>query len=304
MKYNNVLGTKYPIIQGAMAWISDSTLAAAVSEAGGLGVLSSINYTKEELRAEINKVRKQTDKPFAVNIMLRSPQVDDLALVVAQEKVPIVTTGAGSPAKYMSMWIENGIKVIPVIASCSMAKRVEAQGASAVIAEGCEAGGHIGDLTTMALVPQVVDAVNIPVIAAGGIADARGVLAAFALGAVGVQVGTAFLVAKECLVSEEYKNKVISAADIGTTVIKKAFSHPVRALKTPFIKELVVLEETLTSDELRPYILSSLKNAVSGEDERATFMAGQIAGLVKKEDSAENIIKTIFEEVEILKQKL
>ena len=304
MEISKLLGIKYPIIQGAMAWISDATLVAAVSEAGGLGVLSSINYSKEELREEIRKVRSKTDKPFAVNIMLLSTHVEDLAQVVIEEKVPILTTGAGSPAKYMKAWLDNGIKVIPVIASSSMARSVERQGAFAVIAEGCEAGGHIGDLTTMTLVPQVVDSVSIPVIAAGGIADGRGILASFALGAVGVQVGTAFLVANECCVSNVYKESIIKSLDIGTLVLNKAYIHAVRALKTPFTKEVLCLEEKLTSEELRPYIRYSLKNAVEGDAEKATFMAGQIAGLIKKQDSVENIIKNMFNDYEELKAKL
>lgn len=224
---NEQLGIKYPIFQGGMAWVADASLAAGVSNAGGLGIIAAMNSNGEQLRAEIRKARELTDKPFGVNIMLMSPFVQEVAQVVVEEKVPVVTTGAGNPGKYMKAWNEAGIKVIPVVPSTALAKMAERNGAFAVIAEGGESGGHVGDLTTMALVPQVVDAVSIPVIAAGGIADGRQVAAAFMLGAVGIQVGTRFLVAEECTISQEYKNKILKAKDIDTVVTGKRLGHPV-----------------------------------------------------------------------------
>ena len=233
----DILGIRYPIFQGGMAWISDGKLAGAVSEAGGLGIISAMNADADYLRGQIKIARELTDKPFGVNIMLMSPFADEVAQVVAEEKVAVVTTGAGNPSKYMKTWIEAGIKVIPVVASVSLARLMQRVGATAVIAEGGESGGHVGDLTTMTLVPQVASAVTIPVIAAGGIGDGRGVAAAFMLGAVGVQLGTRFLVAKECGVHQNYKNKVLKANDIATMTTGKRLGHPVRSIKNPYTKE-------------------------------------------------------------------
>jgi enoyl-[acyl-carrier protein] reductase II len=230
----DLLGIEYPIIQGGMAWIADADLAGAVSNAGGLGLIAAMSADAEWLRQQIRKAKQITDKPFGVNIMLMSPHADEVARVVIEEGVQVVTTGAGSPVKYMKDWLAAGIKVIPVVPSTAIAKLMERNGASAVVAEGGEAGGHVGDLTTMTLIPQVCDAVNIPVIAAGGIADGRGVAAAFMLGAVGVQLGTRFIASKECNVHTVYKQKVIKAKDIDTIVTGKRLGHPVRCLKTPF----------------------------------------------------------------------
>lgn len=227
----NMIGVNYPIIQGAMAWIADSSLASAVSNAGGLGIIASGNQPIDIVKEEIRKTKELTKKPFGLNIMLLSDNAEELAKLVCEENIKVVTTGAGNPGKYIDMWKKNNVKVIPVVASVALAKRMERAGADAVIVEGCEAGGHIGELTTMALLPQVVDAVNIPVIAAGGIGDKRGVLAAFMLGAVGVQVGTRFLVAKECNVHKNYKEKVLGAKDIDTVVTGRNTGHPVRVLR-------------------------------------------------------------------------
>jgi enoyl-[acyl-carrier protein] reductase II len=238
----DLLGIKYPILQGGMAWVANASLAAAVSNAGALGIIAAANAPVNVVRNEIRKTKEITDKPFAVNIMLISPYADEIAKLVIEEDVKIVTTGAGLPSKYMKDWIEAGIKVIPVIPSCGMAKMVERSGACAVIAEGGEAGGHIGELNTMALIPQICDAVNIPVIAAGGIADGRGIAAAFMLGAKGVQMGTRFLVAKECTIHQNYKDKIIAAKDIDTMLTGKRLGHPVRALKTPFTRAFLKMK--------------------------------------------------------------
>ena len=288
----DALGIEKPVFQGGMAWIADASLASAVSEAGGLGIISAMNANAEWLRDQIHELRERTDKPFGVNIMLMSPFVDEVARLVADERVPVVVTGAGDPRKYMSSWIDAGIKVIPVVASVALARMVERAGATAVVAEGGESGGHVGDSTTMTLVPQVVDAISIPVVAAGGIADGRGVAAAFMLGAVGVQVGTRFLVADECTVSEEYKERVLKAGDISTMVTGRSGGHPVRCLKTPFTRRFAKAESAGASqDELNAMGAGSLRKAArEGDYENGSFMCGQIAGLVKRRQSAAEIV--------------
>ena len=295
-----MLGIQYPIFQGGMAWISDGKLAGAVSEAGGLGIISAMNANADYLREQIRIAKEITDKPFGVNIMLLSPFADEVAQVVTEEKVAVVTTGAGNPSKYMKAWIEAGIKVIPVVASVSLAKLMQRVGASAVIAEGGESGGHVGDLTTMALVPQVASAVSIPVIAAGGIGDGRGVAASFMLGAVGVQLGTRFLVAKECGVHPNYKAKVLKANDIATMATGRRLGHPVRSIKNPYTKEYARLEYTDISDEeLEAYGSGALyRAAVEGDEKTGCFLAGQIAGMIDREQTAKEIIEEIFREAE------
>lgn len=300
-----LLGIKYPIFQGGMAWIADGRLAASVSDAGGLGIIAAMNAGADYLKEQINIARGITDKPFGVNIMLMSPHADEVSDIVVEEKIPVVVTGAGNPSKYMKKWIEAGIKVIPVVPSVSLAKMVERAGACAVIAEGGESGGHVGDLTTMSLVPQVCDAVNIPVIAAGGIADGRGVCASFMLGAQGVQLGTRFLVAKECSVHQIYKDKIIKASDISTIVTGKRLGHPVRSLKTPFSKDYYKAEYSdISNEELEAKAVGALRfAAVEGDEKRGCFLAGQIAGMIDKEQSAAEIIHEIFEETELILNK-
>ena len=299
---NEQLGIKYPILQGGMAWVADASLAAGVSNAGGLGIIAAMNSNGEQLRAEIRKARELTDKPFGVNIMLMSPFVQEVAQVVVEEKVPVVTTGAGNPGKYMKAWNEAGIKVIPVVPSTALAKMAERNGAFAVIAEGGESGGHVGDRTPMALVPQVVDAVSIPVIAAGGIADGRQVAAAFMLGAVGIQVGTRFLVAEECTISQEYKNKILKAKDIDTVVTGKRLGHPVRSIKNSFTREYTKAEydsSNVSDEELEKMGLGVLRMAArEGEVSKGCVLAGQIASMVKKEQPAKEIIEELFEGAE------
>ena len=296
----DLLGIEYPIFQGGMAWISDGKLAAAVSNGGGLGIISAMNANAEYLKKQIDLARSLTDKPFGVNIMLQSPFVDEVAQVVVDEHVDVVVTGAGTPNKYMKTWVPAGIKVVPVVASVALARLVERAGATAVVAEGGESGGHVGDLTPMTLVPQVVVAVNIPVIAAGGIADGRGVAAAFMLGAVGVQVGTRFLVADECTVSEEYKERILKAGDISTIVTGRRDDHAVRCLKTPFSNKYARLErEGVSAEELGKLGAGSLrKAAVDGNYEEGSFMAGQIAGMVKKRESAAAIVDDLLDGAE------
>ncbi|MGI6727836.1 MAG: enoyl-[acyl-carrier-protein] reductase FabK [Anaerovoracaceae bacterium] len=297
----DLLGIKYPILQGGMAWVANASLAAAVSNAGALGIIAAANAPVDVVRNEIRKIKEITDKPFAVNIMLISPYADEIAKLVIKEDVKIVTTGAGLPSKYMKDWIKAGIKVIPVIPSCGMAKMVERSGACAVIAEGGEAGGHIGELNTMALIPQICDAVNIPVIAAGGIADGRGIAAAFMLGAKGVQMGTRFLVAKECTIHQNYKDKIIAAKDIDTMLTGKRLGHPVRALKTPFTRAFLKNEGdvTKTLEELEAFGAGALRKAVEeGDIKHGCFMAGQSCGLVKKEQTAEEIILELVDQTE------
>lgn len=299
------LGIKYPIIQGGMAWIADSSLAAAVSNAGGLGIIAAANAPVDYIRDEIRKTKELTDKPFGVNIMLLSSNADEVARLVCEEEVKVVTTGAGSPGKYMEMWKANGITVIPVVASVALARRMERSGADAVIAEGCEAGGHIGELTTMSLIPQVVDAVNIPVIAAGGIGDGRGVAAAFMLGASGVQVGTRFLVANECTVHKNYKERVIKAKDIDTVVTGRPTGHPVRVLRNKLTREYALLEkEGVNLEKFEELGRGALPKAVvEGDIEMGSVMAGQIAGLIKKEQSCKEIIEEMFGEAASFMEK-
>ena len=296
-----MLGIEYPIFQGGMAWVSDASLAAGTSNAGGLGIIAAGNAPAEYVREEIRKAKQLTDKPFGVNIMLMSPFAAEIAEVVVEEGVQVVTTGAGSPSKYMPAWLEAGIKVIPVIPSTGIAKMMERAGAVAVVAEGGESGGHIGEITTMALIPQVVDAVNIPVIAAGGIADGRGIAAAFMLGAVGVQLGTRFLVAKECTIHQNYKDKVLKAKDIDTISTGKRLGHPVRSLKTPFSKGFFKMEydSSISNEELEKLGSGALRFAAKdGDLENGCFMAGQSSGMVTKEQTCREIIEELFTETE------
>jgi len=301
-----LLGTKYPLIQGGMANIADHRLASAVANAGGLGLIAAAADDKETVRNKIRLCRELTDKPFGVNIMLMSPYADDIVDVVIEEKVKVVTTGAGNPGKYMDRLKAAGIIVIPVVASCGMGKRMEKAGADAIIAEGQEAGGHIGELTTMALIPQIVDQVEIPVIAAGGIGDYRGVLAAFALGAKGVQVGTILLASLECPIHENYKNMVLKAKDIDTIVTGRQTGAPVRVLKNPMAREYVLLSnQGVSREELEKLTLGSLKRAVfNGDIDTGSFMAGQIAGLVDEIRSVKTIVESLFEPVEQYKKEL
>ncbi len=291
-----LLGIKYPVFQGGMAWIADAKLAAAVSNAGGLGIIAAMNSNGEQLREQIIKAKELTDKPFGVNLMLMSPFIDEAVDVVCQEKVKVVTTGAGNPAKYMEKLLGAGVKVICVVASVALAVMVERMGACAVVAEGCESGGHVGDTTTMALVPQVVDAVSIPVIAAGGIADARGMAAAFMLGAKGIQMGTRFLTAKECSVHANYKEKVLKAKDRDTIVTGKSLGHPVRALKNRMTREFTEKENTpgTTADELEKMGAGALRRAaIEGDVKYGSCMCGQIAGLVNEEGTCQEIVEGI-----------
>ena len=291
-----LLDIEYPIFQGGMAWIADASLAAAVSEAGGLGIITGTAPT-DWVRAEIRKAKKLTNKPFGVNIMLMDIQADEIAKMVCEEGVKLVTTGAGSPGKYMEMWKSHGVKVIPVVASVALAKRMEKAGADAIIAEGTESGGHVGQLTTMALVPQVVDAVNIPVLAAGGIGDGRGVAASFMLGAEGVQLGTRFLVAKECTVHQNYKNRVIKAKDIDTEVTGRSTGHPIRVIKNKLTREFMKLEkEGASVEQLEELGRGCLSKAVKGDVDFGSVMAGQISGLINKEQSCKEIIEEIMRE--------
>ena len=275
---------EYPIIQGGMAWVATAELAAAVSEAGGLGIIGAGGAPATWVRDQIKKVKEKTNKPFGVNLMLMNPEADQIAEIIAEEKIEVVTTGAGNPEKYMKMWKEAGVKVVPVVASVALAKRMERAGADAVIAEGTESGGHIGETTTMVLVPQVVDAVSIPVIAAGGIADGRGVAAAFMLGAKAVQMGTIFVAAEESIASDAYKNKIVKAKDIDTKVTGRSTGHPVRVLRNQQSKEYLRLEaEGASFEELEKLTLGGLKKAVvDGDVIHGSVMAGQIAGLVKE----------------------
>lgn len=298
-----LLGTEYPIIQGGMAWVAEHHLAAAVSEAGGLGIIGAANAPADWVREQIHKVRELTKKPFGVNVMLMSPYAEEVAKVIAEEKVPVVTTGAGNPEKYMELWKSAGTKVIPVVASTALAKRMERCGADAVIAEGCESGGHVGETTTMALVPQVVDAVEkIPVIAAGGIGDGRGIAAAFMLGAKGVQMGTAFVATKESQVHENYKQCIIKAKDIDTRVTGRTTGHPVRALRNQMTKEYLKKEaEGASFEELELLTLGSLRRAVQeGDTRNGSMMAGQIAGLVKEELSCKELIDKLVKGTDAL----
>ena len=297
-----LLGIEYPIIQGGMAWVADYHLAAAVSEAGGLGIIGAGGMDAEMVRNQVREVKKLTNKPFGVNVMLMNPHAPEIAKMLVEEDVKVVTTGAGSPEKFMPMWKEAGIKVIPVIASVAYAKRMEKVGADAIVAEGTESGGHIGEATTMTLVPQVVDAVNIPVIAAGGIADGRGFAAAFMLGAKAVQMGTVFICADETNVHQNYKNFVMKAKDIDSKVTGRSTGHPVRILRNQMVTEYLKLEsEGATLDELEHLTLGALRKAVvDGDVKMGSVMAGQISGLVKEQRTCKQIIEDIMTEGEKL----
>lgn len=301
-RVTELLQIEYPIIQGGMAWVAEHHLAAAVSEAGGFGLIGAASAPPEIVREEIRKAKELTDKPFGVNIMLLNPNADEVAKIVVEEGIQAVTTGAGNPEKYMSMWKEAGVKVIPVVASVAMAKRMERYGADAVVAEGMEAGGHIGNQTTMALIPQIVDAVNIPVIGAGGIGDGRGIAASFMLGAEGVQMGTRFVVADESIVHENYKNRIVKAKDIDSVVTGQSTGHPVRCLRNQMTKEYIKKEqEGVPFEELERMTLGSLRKAVmDGDILNGTVMAGQIAGLVSKRQSCKEILQEIMGEAEKL----
>ena len=293
----DILGIEKPIFQGGMAWIADAKLAAAVSNAGGLGLISSINFGTEAVRSEIRKARELTDKPFGVNIMLAAPNASEIADLVVEEGVKIVTTGAGSPSPYMAKWKAAGIKVIPVVASVAYALKMQELGATALIAEGAESGGHVGDIHTMALVPQVIDAVNIPVLAAGGIFDGRGAAAMFMMGACGVQVGTRFLVADECLVHEVYKERLIKASDVSTIVTGKTLGDAVRSLKTPFSKKFAKMEAdpSVSDDEIRAFGTGAMRKAVfDGNLQDGSFLAGEVEGMIKKKETAAEIVDDII----------
>ncbi|MGN0594945.1 MAG: enoyl-[acyl-carrier-protein] reductase FabK [Hominimerdicola sp.] len=305
-KITDLLGIKYPIFQGGMAWIAESTLAAAVSNAGGLGIIAGGSAPIDYLRDQIRRCKSLTDKPFGVNIMLMSPNAEDLAQLVIEEKVPVVTTGAGNPGKFMAAWKEAGIKVIPVVPSVALAKRMERAGADAVVAEGTESGGHIGENTTMCLVPQVVDAVEIPVIAAGGIADGRGIAASFMLGAEGVQLGTRFLAAEECQIHPTYKDLVVKAKDTDSVVTGRTTGHPCRNVKTKFSKKLASgeMNGSITPDEFEELTLGSLRKAVQdGNLDEGSFLCGAIAGMVNKIEPAKDMIEEMFGQAEELLNK-
>ena len=293
-----LLGIKYPVFQGGMANIAEHNLVAAVSNAGGLGIIAAGGMNAEQVRAEIKKTKEMTDKPFGVNVMLLNPDAENIAKVLVEEKVAVATTGAGTPEPYMKDWLEAGIKVIPVVASVALAKRMQRCGVAAVIAEGTESGGHIGETTTMALVPQVVDALDIPVIAAGGIGDGRGFAAAMMLGAQGVQIGTRFLVAQECIVHENYKKMILKAKDIDSVVTSRSSGHPVRVLRNAMTREYLKLEkEGKSLEEMEKLTLGSLRKAVfDGDTAGGSFMAGQIAGLISKEQTVKEIIEEIVAE--------
>lgn len=293
----DLLGIEYPIIQGGMAWVATHELAAAVSEAGGLGIIGAGGAPASWVREQIRQAKKATDKPFGVNLMLMNPEADQIAQIIAEEKVKVVTTGAGNPGKYIQMWKDAGVKVIPVVASVALAKLMERGGADAVIAEGMESGGHIGKATTMTLVPQVADAVEIPVIAAGGIGDGRGFAAAMMLGAEAVQMGTRFVTAKECTVHENYKQKIIKAKDIDSEVTGMANGHPIRVLRNQMTKAYLKMEkEGASLEELEKMTLGSLRKAVvEGDVTDGSVMAGQISGLIKKEETCKEIILDVMQ---------
>lgn len=297
-RITSLLGITYPIIQGGMAWVAEYNLASAVSNAGGLGIIAAGGAPTEVVREQIINAKRKTDKPFGVNLMLMNPNSEELAKMVVEEQVPVVTTGAGSPEKYMKMWKEAGIKVIPVVASVALAKRMERCGADAVVAEGCEAGGHIGESTTMTLVPQVVDALNIPVIAAGGIADGRGMAAVSMLGASAVQMGTAFIVTEECIAHDRYKDMIIKAKDIDTRVTGRTSGHPVRVIRNEQTREYLKLEASgVDPMELEKLTLGSLRRAVlDGDVTTGSVMSGQIAGLVKERTTCKELIERLMKE--------
>lgn len=295
-----MLGIRYPVFQGGMAWIADGKLAAAVSDGGGLGIIAAGNAPGEYVREQIRNARQLTDRPIGVNIMLMSPFADEVAKAVIEEKADVVTTGAGNPSKYMEGWLAAGIRVIPVVASVALAKRMERMGASALIAEGGESGGHVGELTTMALVPQICDAVSVPVIAAGGIADGRGVAAAFMLGAQAVQMGTRFLSAQECSIHPVYKEKILKATDLCTMVTGKRLGHPVRSLRTEFARDYAKAEYGgMPDEELEALGAGALRRAVvDGDTKKGCFLAGQVAAMVKKEQPAAEIVREVAQEAE------
>ena len=297
-----LLEIQYPIIQGGMAWVAEYHLASAVSNAGGLGLIGASSATSDWVREQVRMAREETKNPFGVNIMLMNPHADEIAKVIVEEGVQVVTTGAGSPEKYMKMWKEAGVKVIPVVASVAMAKRMERSGAHAVVAEGCEAGGHIGEITTMVLVPQIADAVKIPVIAAGGIADGRGIAAAFMLGAKGIQAGTCFVTTKESIVHNNYKEAIIKAKDIDSRVTGRSTGHPVRALRNQMTKEYLKKEQEGASfEELELLTLGGLRKAVlEGDVIHGSVMAGQCAGLVKEQLSCKELIEKLVRETKQL----
>lgn len=304
---NELLGIRYPIIQGGMAWVATWELASAVSNAGGLGVIGVGGADAGWVEAQIRQMKEHTDKPFGVNLMLMNPQADEIAELLVREKIAVITTGAGNPGKYMDRWKDAGAKVIPVIASVALARLMERGGADALIAEGTESGGHIGSATTMTLVPQVADAVKIPVVAAGGIADARGFAAALMLGARGVQMGTRFVAAKESVVHENYKEKIIRAKDIDSEVTGRSTGHPIRVLRNKMTREYLRMEkEGAGLEELEKMTLGALRRAVvDGDVMNGSVMAGQIAGLVKSEDSCAQIMKEIVTGAEqLLNRKL
>ncbi|MCC8028661.1 MAG: enoyl-[acyl-carrier-protein] reductase FabK [Lachnospiraceae bacterium] len=295
-RITELCGIEYPIFQGGMAWAADHHLAAAVSNAGGLGLIGAASAPEDVIRQQIRTAKEMTDKPFGVNVMLMSPYADDVARVVVEEGVPVVTTGAGNPGKYLKMWQDAGIKVIPVVASVALARMMEKAGADAVIAEGTESGGHIGQATTMTLVPQVADAVDIPVIAAGGIGDGRGMAAAFMLGAEAVQIGTRFCVADECITHQNYKDRILRAKDIDSEVTGLSHGHPIRCLRNNMTKEYLKLEKSgAPFEEMEKLTLGSLRNAViDGDVKDGTVMAGQIAGMIKKQQPCREIIDEIM----------
>ena len=301
-KITEMLGIKYPVIQGGMAWVAEYNLAAAVSNAGGLGLIGAASAPPEIVREQIRKCKELTDKPFGVNVMLLNPNAEEVAKIIVEEGVKVVTTGAGSPAKFMPMWKEAGVKVIPVVASVAMAKLMERGGADAVVAEGMESGGHIGSITTMALLPQVVDAVSIPVIGAGGIGDGRGIAAAFMLGASAVQMGTRFVLADESIVHDDYKDKLIKSSDIDSEVTGMSTGHPVRSIRNKMTREYLKLEkEGADFMELEKLTLGSLRNAViDGDVVNGTVMAGQIAGMLKKKQSCKEMIEELMAETHSL----
>lgn len=301
-RITELLGIEYPIIQGGMAWVAEYHLAAAVSNAGGLGLIGTASAPAEWVREQIREAKKLTDKPFGINIMMISPYADEVAKVAVEEGVAVVTTGAGSPEKYVKMWKEAGIKVIPVVASVAMAKRMKRCGADALVAEGTEAGGHIGENTTMVLVPQVVDAVEIPVIAAGGIADGRGIAAAFMLGAEGVQIGTRFVVTEEAQVHENYKECILKARDIDSRVTGRSTGHPVRALRNKMTKEYLEKEQAgATFEELEHLTLGGLRRAVvDGDVQSGSVMAGQIAGMIKEKLTCQEVIQKLVSQTDEL----
>lgn len=303
-RITELLQIEIPILQGGMAWVAEHHLAAAVSEAGGLGIIGAANAPAEWVRDEIRKARELTDRPIGVNVMLLSPYAEEVAKVLAEEKVPVITTGAGNPGKYMEMWKQAGSKVIPVVASVALARMMERGGADAVVAEGTESGGHIGSSTTMTLVPQVADAVKIPVIAAGGIGDGRGIAAAFMLGAEGVQMGTRFVVAKESICHDNYKERILKAKDIDSAVTGRTHGHPIRQLRNQMTKEYLQKEqEGVSFEELEQLTVGSLRKAVlEGDVQQGTVMAGQIAGLIKKEQTCQEMIEEMMQEVMTLMQ--